>query len=354
MDRADDGAIFGTLNTRNLSDRFFITEDSNIRLSGAIAAENIELAVGFGGLGLAIQNGNFNVAIDTGLSLVDPGTGVNDDARLTLNEIFDNSITSLVSLDTPTFRGGGRLPIVGQGELAGVSVNDILGIDPNHPFTEAIIPELSEPVSDGPEILIDIGGPTDIQITTNEQFDQIITNFQHFSIDNVCDGILQIIDLLHNSDIAILNTEIPLINQSVNELLAPDSILRDVINVLCIDFDTLKAEVEELVAQQLDLAAPSGDEAQGAIPAIFSQLNDQQRAKLGELRDALSAALGTTSGNVADLASRLAGAVQGFRSFIDELPNTINTSQLNAAINQIEKVLPSADGLADRVRDALG
>ena len=225
----------------------------------------------------------------------------------------------MVSIDTPTLLGNGRLPIVGEGELGGISVNDVLGIDENHPYTEALIPELSEPVSDGPEILIEIGGSPFIDVTTNEHFDEIVSNFQHFSIDNVCDGVNQVIDLLQNSDIAILNTELPLIEKSINDLLEPDSFLREVIDVLCIDFDTLKDQLDQLIEEQLDMAADSEDEAQGAIPAIFDELEDEARAQLTELRDALGAALGTVSTDILDLVSGLAGAIEGFRNFLDEL-----------------------------------
>ncbi|MFV2065670.1 MAG: SdrD B-like domain-containing protein, partial [Pirellulales bacterium] len=348
-DTGGDGSIIGTINTRDQTDRFFVTEESRLAISGGLTADAMELSVAFGGLGLAIQNGDFSIAIGTALSLVDPGTGVNDDGRLTLSEIFDTSIIDLVDLQTPTLIGSGRLPIVGQGEIAGIDANVLLNINPNHPFTEAFIPELSEPVSDGPEILIDIrSNPLDVTITTNEQFDEIIDGFQFFSADSICDAVEQVINLLRSSDLEIFNTEIPLINRSVNDLLQPDSLLQTVIDVLCVDFDDLRAELETLVDEQLDQAT----EPVGAIPAIFGDLNAEQQTELSGLRDALRFALGQT--DLERIPTLVAGVVIGFRSFIDSLPGSVDTNQLSAIVDQIDTLLPSTDGLEATVEDALG
>ena len=313
QDTSGTGVVTGTIRTRSLSDRFFVTEDSHVSLSAGLLADEMDVSASFGGLGLAIQNGDLNVAVDTSISLDDPGTGVNDDERLTLTEIFDNSIGDLIEFQTPIITGSGRLPLVGQSE--GFDINGVLGIDPNHPFTEFDDVEQPIPIEDGPEIHISVtSDPFNIDISTNDQFDQIIAGFQHFSVDSVCDGIQQLIDLIRNADIDVLNNELPLINKSVNDLIEVDGVLQSIIDVLCADPEQLRTQIQAIVTDELDKAeAPLG-----AIPEIFPQLNTQQQATVTELHDALMSALGQT--DLSSLPSLLAGVVAGFQSFIESLP----------------------------------
>jgi hypothetical protein len=348
-DTNGDGTLLGAVNTRSLRDRFFISEDSSIRLVGGLSAEAIELSASFGGLGLAIENGRFDLSIESGLSMVDPGTGVNDDGRVTLSEIFDNGVLDVIEIQTPLVLGNGRFPLVGQSE--GFDVNAILNIDPNHPYTEAENTVQPIPIEDGPEVHVVItSNPFDIEITTNEHFDQIIDGFQHFSVDSICDGVGQIIELLRDADIAIFNTEIPLLNRSINDLLEADSLLQTLVDVLCVDPGALKTAVQDLVTTQLTQAT----EPLGAIPALFPQLNAQQRQRLTELNDALVFALGQEGPQLADIPSLLTGVVSGFRSFMDSLPNSINTGQLASVIDQIDQLLPSAGRSSRRSRTRWG
>ncbi len=328
------GVVTGSINTRSLSDRFFITENSHVSLSAGLLADEMEISASFGGLGLAIVNGDLNVALDTGISLVDPGTGVNDDGRLTLREIFENPIGDVLDFQTPTITGGGRLPLIGQSE--GFDINGVLGIDPNHPYTEYEDVEQPIPIEDGPEIHISItSNPFNIDVTTNDQFDEIISGFENFTFDSICGAVQQIIELIRSADIDILNEELPLINKSVNDLIAVDGALQTIIDVLCADPTMLRNQVQDLVDDLLDKpTAPIG-----AIPAIYPQLNTQQRALITELHDAMLSALGAA--NLTSIPSLLSGVVAGFESLIDEL-NTdgINTSQLSSVIGQISALLP--------------
>jgi Ca2+-binding RTX toxin-like protein/protocatechuate 3,4-dioxygenase beta subunit len=350
-DTGGDGMILGSINTRSLRDRFFITEDSSLKLTGGISADDLSVSASVGALGLAIENGDFNVSIDTRVSLKDPGTGVNDDGKVTLGEIFDNPLGDIVDATVPTLIGSGRLPIIGLGDVGGADVNTLLGIDPNHPYTEAFGPKFSEPLSDGPEVLISItSDPLNVDITTNDEFDAIVDTFKNFSVDSICEGVDYLIDLLGSTDISIFNEELPLINQSLNDLLDTDGLLRGLIDVLCADPEAIKTKVQELVTEKLEKAtAPLG-----AIPAIYAQLNTEQRAKLTELHDSLTFAIGQVGDQIANIPSLLTGVVTGFRSFIDSLPGSINTSQLSAAIDEIDKLLPSADAIETTIEDALG
>ena len=285
--------------------------------------------------------------MDTGITLQDPGTGVNANGYVTLAEIVDSSLDDLLVFQTPQITGSGRLPLVGQSES--FDINGVLGIDPNHPFTE--FEEVEQPVliEDGPEIHISVtSNPLDISVTTNEDFDQIIDGFQHFSIDSICEAIEQIIDLLDSSDIAIFNEELPLINQSINDLLEPGRLLQTIIDVLCADPEGLRTQVQQIVNEHLTkTTAPMG-----AIPVIFPHLNTAQMAEMTELYDSLIFALGTD--DIAQVPSLLSGVMAGFRRFIDALPGSIDSAQLSSVIGQIEDLLPSADGLEATIEDALG
>ena len=347
QDTSGTGVVTGTIRTRALADRFFITEDSGVSLSAGLLADDMEVSASFGGLGLAIVNGDLNVAVDSSISLIDPGTGVNDNGRLTLTEIFDNSLGDMIDFQIPTITGSGRLPLIGQSE--GFDINGVLGIDPNHPYTEA--EDIIQPIliEDGPEVHISItSNPLNINVTTNQQFDDIIDGFQHFSVDSVCDGIQQLISLIRDADIDVLNKDLPLINKSVNDLIEVDGILQSIVDVLCADPEQLKTQVQTIVDEELDKA----DAPLGAIPNIFNDLDADQQATITELHNALMSALGQA--NLSDIPSLLAGVVSGFNSFIESLPPEVDSSQLSAVISNIDNLLPSADGIEATVEDLLG
>ena len=347
QDNSGTGVVTGTIRTKSLADRFFLAEDSGVSLNAGIVAEQMGLSASFGGLGLAIVNGDLNVALETSISLNDPGVGVNANERLTLTEIFDNSLGDMIDFQTPIITGSGRLPLIGQSE--GFDINGVLGIDPNHPYTEDEPTEQPILIEDGPEIHISItSNPFNIEVTTNEYFDEIIDGFQHFSVDSVCDGIQQLISLIRNADIDVLNNELPLINKSVNELIEADGILQSIVDVLCADPGQLKVDVQAIVDDELDKA----DAPLGAIPNIFNELDADQQATITELHDALLSALGQP--DLSDLPSLLAGVVTGFNTFIESLPSGIDSSQLAAVVSNIDALLPSADGIEATVEDLLG
>ncbi|HEY6565483.1 MAG TPA: hypothetical protein VIY86_13355, partial [Pirellulaceae bacterium] len=335
------GAIQGTLRSRSLQDRVFLSEGGGLQIAANFATEDLDVSVGVFGVGGEIQNGTLEFNVTAGLKLVDPGVGANADERITLRELFGSPVASTVDVDPVIIDGEGRLPVL----LNPAIFNALLGIDPNHPLTED---------EDGPELTVDIsyefprgGNPLVIDILPNEPFQTIIDSLKNLSFDSVCGGISQVVAFLQNGEFNLFNEKLPLIDKSVNELIATDSLLSDVIDVLCVDVEQLKLDVEDLLP---DLEQPTSPV--GALPAIFSSLTTEQQTKISALDEAIHHALGQE--DLTGLPTELAGIVGNFRDFITALPNTVSTAQLTAFVNQLEDLLPTLDKIEVRVESALG
>src|SRR5690606_29528559 len=85
---------------------------------------------------------------------------------------------------------------------------------------------------------------------------------------------------------------------------------------------------------------------------IFGDLSDEQKDRLSELREGLSAALGQD--DLSGLPTRMAGIVHSFRDFMDSLPGAVDTSQLTAVIDDIDALLPTLDKIETFVEDVFG
>jgi hypothetical protein len=333
-DTNGDGNISGGPQVGSLTVRFFIKEGSAVDLSATIRAEDFELAVALGGIGLAIENGNMEITLGTTFTFTDPGVGDAADGKVYLDEIFSSPVGDVIDLTTPTLLGSGILPLVASPD----SLNELLGIDPNHPWNDS---------SEGPALLISVSGfPLDLNISTNDAFDDLLNGFLNFSIGSVCEGILLVLEFLGNSELGIFNEPIPLVGKSINELLAIGDVLIELIEDMCKDPEQLKADIEALLPDLDNSESPVG-----AIPDMYFDLSVDQQDKLTELRDALSFALGQE--DLSNLATNMASIVDAFYDFIDEIQYYVDVTQLISVIDAIDEMLPSLDALEKLVEDAL-
>lgn len=352
VDFGGDGVIDGLLRTRAMLDRIFLVEGGGLQVVGSFEASDIDASLGVFGVGGKIENGQLEFTLSSGLELTDPGTGVNQDGRLTLRELFNSPLASTADIGPILIDGSGRLPVV----LMPPAFNALVGIDPNHPTTEA---------DDGPELQVTVGysflspaetpalgtpsftPPAGVSITPNEDFQSLIDSLGNMSFGSVCDGITQVVAFLRSSDFTLFNQKLPLVNKSINELIEADSLLSDVIDVLCVDEEELKEDVEAILPDFDNPTVPVG-----AVPAIYSSLPPKQQTELMKIRDALYSALGQE--DLSGLPTDLTSVVGSLRDFMDSLPNTLDTAQLNAFVNQLEALVPSLDKIETRVEAALG
>lgn len=352
VDFGGDGVIEGLLRTREMLDRIFLVEGGGLQVVGSFEASDINASIGVAGVGGQIQNGQLEFTLSSGLELTDPGSGVNLDGRITLRELFNSPVSSTANIGPILIEGDGRLPVI----LTPPAFNALVGIDPSHPTTD---------VEDGPELNVSVSyeflSPSQIQaetipaftpsngvsVTPNDEFQYLIDRLGNMSFGSVCDGITQVIAFLRSSEFTLFNQKLPLVNKSINELIETDSLLSDVIDVLCVDEEQLKEDVEAILPDFDNPTLPVG-----AIPAMYSSLTTKHQAEIMKIRDALLSALGQE--DLSGLPTDLTSVVGSLRDFMDSLPNTVNTNQLNAFTDQLEALLPTLDKIETRVETALG
>ncbi|MAE63770.1 MAG: hypothetical protein CMJ18_05815, partial [Phycisphaeraceae bacterium] len=330
---------FGPRVGDNSLDRIFLVEGDSIQLSAEIEVDDIDLAASVFGLGAEIVNGTFDLDMTSGVTLTDPGTGVAADQRIYISELVSNPLSDIAAVDTPTLVGTGRLPVVGSDV-----VNALLGgaIDPNHPNTDA---------EDGPELQLSIalsGNPAtnDITFAPNQDFEDLFNSFSNFEFGSPCQAITGILDMLGDSNLGFFNEPLPVINRSLNEVIDLASTIGPIAEAVCTDPEQVLSALQDLVPDLDSVSAP-----QGAIPALLDQLDEPLQQQLFDLRERFNEALNAP---VASVPTQMLPAVSAFRSFIDSLPDEIDTAQLSHVVDDIEALLPSFDQLEQTIENALG
>jgi hypothetical protein len=194
------------------------------------------------------------------------------------------------------------------------------------------------PEDDGPEMQLEIAS---IHLQPNQDFQDVIDGLRHFSINSVCDGVNQIAAFLRASDFELFNTELPLINQSVNDLIDADGLLTGVIESLCFGSTPVDPAALKISIQQL---LPDLDEK---ITALLPDLTAGQQTELADLRDTLDDAINQT--DLAGLPTRFVETLRGFRNFLAALPDTVNELDrqlLAEVLNDLDDLIPdSVEGL---------
>lgn len=216
QDEDFDGVLVGKpLHGDRLIDRFFIAEGSlsgEVNLTGAdIAAE-----IGLLGLGVDLLNtaGNeLDGSVEFEVSLMDPGTPNGDmdlvyDDRITIGELADavignGSTTPAIDLDSlldsPTLTGQATLSF-DDVEIQGAS---FAGVLPENPF-----------------LTIDVSDISDVAASTEVSHNLEVGDLENFDPGAILDVLRQISGFLGDvTDIAPLNVPLPIIQQSLSDLL---------------------------------------------------------------------------------------------------------------------------------------
>ena len=227
-DDTPDGKIEGgAIGGIDLLDRFFIDE-AEVEAKVSVTAPTIDASAQFGFIGLSITGeGALGAKVVAGLK--DDGTAdVNNDDRLSLAELIDGlgeDVLSVVELPTLTLD-----PDVVVEDLGGPGVDKAgLRLEAN------ITPAISVLTGGTPTLTVTVnslGDPFGLTPDPNDSLPDIdvdfddggIANFgsfQEIGFDDILKGLQALIDLLQTfEDVDFLNEKLPVIDQSVNDLLS--------------------------------------------------------------------------------------------------------------------------------------
>ena len=207
-DARDGTEILGTsLSKRPVTDQFYVLPSgsrayANVNVNG----QHINLTAALGILDIGIKEGtvNFNANASVGLADVDdPTTSINEaDGKIRLS---DFSISQLQSAITPsfTYTGLANLPIDG---------NALVFLPPEFK------PNGASPLKIG----MTLSGVGFVKPTVTFDVDNLqaaLSSFKNFSVNDLVQVIQRVVELLQSSDLKGLNTPIPVINQTPNDIL---------------------------------------------------------------------------------------------------------------------------------------
>ncbi|MAE66420.1 MAG: hypothetical protein CMJ18_19295, partial [Phycisphaeraceae bacterium] len=213
-DEDNDGVIEGgPLHGDTISDHVFI-RDAAISGDLTLGAAAIDAAARFGGLlEIAVSNGSGSIGTSLGLTLTDPDLSTPD---ITLAEIIDalgssggGSLGDLVDLSV---NASANLVLPVSVATAGFNLNDLSGASPSIAVS-------------WPSVFTVDPATQDIELDTSsldvsfQQFDELL-DFKDFSISDIIALIQAAIGFVEQmANIDLLDQDLPLINQSVSDLL---------------------------------------------------------------------------------------------------------------------------------------
>ena len=199
-----------TLHGESLLDRFFIVADeSGLSIDANISATNIDLTAALSFLEIGFEGGTLDFDIGTGIDFTDPDSS----GRLTLTEMFESSLPDLFDLVPLTATGSAELPL---SESVFELVAPDYDVDNQDPAIEASISASLSGVD------LSLGPNADLQTV----FEDVIAQFADFGVDDLIALLSNLTDVLLDSDLPLLNENIPLIDQSIGDVIGfADSIL---------------------------------------------------------------------------------------------------------------------------------
>ena len=191
-------------------DQFYVkTSGSRAYANVTIESSDIDLIASLGILDLGIEGGTMNFSINAGINMVDlvddPGTVVNEatNGKLRLRDFTSAGLGKLIQ---PTFTYGGDLNLPINGSLLTFLPPEYQAGGSKPLVIEASI--ANQPGSLKPNLSY---GVSNLQ--------EALAEFKNFSIADLVGVIQRVVEMLQSSDLDGLNTPIPVINKTPNDVL---------------------------------------------------------------------------------------------------------------------------------------
>lgn len=245
-----------------ISELFFIdTTNTHFYANADVLAGDIDLTASMGLLELGVVNGRLGNASDTGFSIM-AGVSLPDDdsdGLLRLSGLKSDAFRDALESTSPSFSYGGTATLP-------LSIPLLPGESPV--ITLTLQSDPSDPLR--PDF--DVSAPN---------LSELIGDFRNLSLSDLAGLLREVVDMLRDSEIDGLNTTIPVINQSANEMLAftdgllsaAERLLENVdVEKLTNLRDDLLAELETLGAsqEQLDLLESAIGQVGDAINPVHT------------------------------------------------------------------------------------
>jgi uncharacterized repeat protein (TIGR01451 family) len=320
---SETGIVTGTpLFGATLSDRVFILEDQpssqpkdltvTVRLDATLT-----LGAALGPIELALHSSGptfFQVTASANLSA--PGA----DHRLFLNELLSFPLSAIDGLPTFALAGAGTLD-VSASLTDGASLLQAID-DPNAPplFFVAVAAQNNQ-----------------FKFQVSQHFEDLLSQFQTLKIDDVLFAVRSLVDLVQNSaDLSTLNANIPLLNLSLNDAIGLADGLLDGIDQIISTVD--------LVALSTATA-----ELETAVSNLSLSFDDRQ-----SLFRAMELLHQVPSADSAKIPGRLISVALVLQQLVDAVPpGTAGETELDTALANLIKLVPSLNTLEDRLAAAL-
>ena len=216
-------------------DQFFIDTDSNntkVFANASIVADDIDLVASLSLLDLGIRDGSAAFSAEASVELED----VDGDNKLRLSDLTGDGFPTLV----PTFEYGGNVTLPIDGSLLGFLPDEFKpgpnGEDPASPL-EVLVTLANDAGSLRPNLNYSV-----------DNLEEAVSSFKNLSLEDMARIVQQVVDMLQNSDIDGLNSTIPVINKTPNDVLGiVDSLAAAAEDLLAgPDVDALRAQIAEL------------------------------------------------------------------------------------------------------------
>ncbi|BAU09732.1 GLUG domain-containing protein [Leptolyngbya sp. NIES-3755] len=314
-------------NGASFSERLFFTSNSRIFADATISADDISLSAAISILEIGIANGTASLGLDASMGLKDPTA---NDLGITLKDLLNNA-GSLSTIVDPSFTVSGNviLPISVEG-LSDFGLE--LGTQ-----SQLALGFVLDPLTKSLDTTATATG-----------FSEIVDRFKNFSAKDVLRLVGKAIDFLLDEDNKALNTKLPLVNQSLNELLGFLDPIQQAYGEIQDKLEGIKSLLSnKLTAIRTELTKP----------AFANSLSEDESDRLSQALSRLEAAIQRIPTGVDALGEIPAPVISQMgevRRLLNNLPTTVDKTAIKAAFNGVAAEIPSAQTIAKFIFEAFG
>lgn len=343
-----------SLHGLSVMDRVFIQENTDGDLGFSFTANveaDLDAGAALGCMGLYLTTSDLAVEVAAAASLVDPGVGDDNDQRIYLSEILDDP-TAVVDMDNAdlTASASGTLTL-------STASTDLDGEGDDTDMLEDVSGETDPTVS----LTVAASSTDGFTFEPEADFDGILSQFQHACPVDLLSVFSTVIDGIQEADSGVLNTTIPVLDQSLGDLVQFGDGLADALAGLVSDIDL---DAVDLALGELDTAISNLSLTMEERDRLF-RIGDLLRGLTSE-PEPLSEEDQETHGyeddyadRLADFEDRLSGRLLGgliqLRQIINEDVDegTGGRDDLESAYADLAALLPSWNTFANRLQDEL-